>query len=180
MLFVASVLLNLRGAKIKIFDAFNNSLQIFLTKSFPAHVLIYCGSCVRERYILPHNLQVASKLKYPACKVMLNQNEDSVWSSLDYSVSGNSPWMAVKPICFPNRRAGQMSNRCGTSIPKVPKASVPIVWTIIISTCTLFFSWKLVLKEGWYLQIVQGQMTVSAKRQQMSCNQALFKTAAPI
>lgn len=77
MLFVASVLLNLRGTKIKSFDAFNNSLQISLAKPFPTHALIYPGSCVRERYILPHDLQVASKLKYPACKVLLSQNEDT-------------------------------------------------------------------------------------------------------
>lgn len=38
-----------------------------------------------------------------------------------------------------NRKAGQLSNRCGTSISNVPKASVPIVWVIIIGTCIFFF-----------------------------------------
>lgn len=70
MLFVASVLLDFRGTRIKSFSAFNNSLQIFLTKPFLTHAFMFCGTCVTERYTLQHNLQVASKLKYPACKVL--------------------------------------------------------------------------------------------------------------
>lgn len=91
-------------------------MQVFLRKPFLTHGLIwYCGTCVRERHLWQHNLQVASKQKYPACKVLMKYtnevyckalcpNEDTVWSSLEYSSLGNSLWMTVKPICFPSKQ----------------------------------------------------------------------------
>lgn len=105
MLFVYSVLLNFRRPKKKSFGTFNNSLKFFLPKPFLTHSLIYCITCVRERHIFQHSLQVASKLKYPACKILQNtQNKDTVWSSLEYSSLGNSLGMAVKPVCFPSKQ----------------------------------------------------------------------------